>query len=62
MIKNNVFLYVITAAFAIALLSEAIGIYNEANATTQTNVTSTVNVEAGAGNASMSQRIFTTNN
>ncbi len=58
MIKNDVFLYVITAAFVIALLSEAIGIDNEANATPQTNVTSAVNVEAGAGNASMSLSVF----
>ena len=59
--KNNVFLYVIIAAFAVALLSEATGIDNEANATPQVTVSPTVNVEAGAGNASMSLCIFTAN-
>ena len=50
--KDSVFLYVIMAAFAIALSAWAMGIENEANATTQTNATSTVNVAAGGGNAS----------
>ncbi len=56
--KDNVFLYIIMAAFAIAISSWAIGIENEANATTQTNATSTVNVAAGGGNASMSLSAF----
>lgn len=56
--KDNMFLYVIMAAFAIALSDWAIGIENEANATTQTNATSTVNVAAGGGNASMSLSAF----
>jgi plastocyanin len=56
--KNGVFLYVIVTAFATALLYEATSIENGANATPQTNVTSTVNVEAGAGNASMSLSVY----
>lgn len=56
--ENSVFLYVISAALAIAVLSEATGIDNGANATPQTNATSTVNVDAGAGNASMSLSVF----
>ena len=56
--KDSVFLYVITAAFAIALSAWAIGVEYQANATTQTNATSTVNVDAGGGNASMSLSAF----
>ncbi len=56
--KDNVFLYVVMAAFAIAPSAWAIDIENEANATTQTNATSTVNVDAGGGNASMSLNAF----
>jgi plastocyanin len=56
--KNSVFLYVIAAASAIALLPDAISIYNESNATPQVTVAPTVNVEAGAGNASMSLSVF----
>jgi plastocyanin len=55
---NKVFLYVIMASFAVALLSEATGIGKEANATPQATVAPTVNVEAGAGNASMSLSVF----
>ncbi len=58
MIKDNVFLYVVMTVFAIALSTGAMGIENEANATTQTNATSTVNVDAGGGNASMSLSVF----
>ena len=58
MIKNSVFLNVIAAASAIALLLDAISIYNEANATPQVTFAPTVNVEAGAGNTSMSLSVF----
>jgi plastocyanin len=58
MVKDNIFLYAITTAFVFVLLVNSIeGVDNLAKATTQTNATS-VNVEAGAGNASMSLSSF----
>ncbi|MDQ4074195.1 MAG: hypothetical protein M3162_07835 [Thermoproteota archaeon] len=59
MTKYNTFSYFLTASFAVFLVFQVLGIESKVDATAQTNTTiSTVNVQAGAGNASMSISAF----
>lgn len=60
MVKDNIFLCTIVSAFTVALLINATESFdNDAQATTQTNASSTMaTVQAGGGNASMSLSSF----